>query len=511
MNYSVKQLIVFIAILLILVALGSSVASFFLLQDYYHTEDSRVEVLARQRLNLTANMLGNQILFYQEVVDLLAGRGNTVDLLSFSDDEEVEKWSLQIRTILPGAFGLALARQNGQIIGDPLIQRIGSVCQDDLRHFANLENLSYPPYHNEVRGLEHFDLFARIEAPSGEDGGVLLVSFHTDTLLRMLQRTLAPGDVFSIYTTDGRDVARTGPAGPNETLLLTTDIPNTPWKIRLQTTPIAPERFFYQLVSINLVMLVIVIGLLFFSTRRFARLLSQDMQRIQNRISSALHDEFDPDRNQPVIQEIASLIPDIDRISETLSKQHHHRRLDHSLTDPLTGLYNRAHFDIMLTHAFKQSMRRDAAFLLLIDINKFELANDLQGLDISDQILHDLSACLRRSTRNSDEIARLGGSEFAIILHDIADNDIEAWARDFSRRYDRELSVRRPLAVEHHCCTLSIGIVWINARCYQSIDEVMVTAKQAMKVARKNAQPYRYSGYHIATSDDPGNGKASTT
>jgi len=508
MKYSVKQLTVLMTILLILVTAGSGVASFLLLENYYHTEESRVEVLARQRLSLAANMIGRQVLFYQEAVDLLAGGGNIADLLSFSDDKEVERWALQIRTTLPGAFGLALARPDGQIIGDHLIQRIGAVCQHDLKHFANNKTIPYPPYHHEVRSLEHFDLFTKVKTPGGEDGGVLLVSFHTDTLVRMLQRSLTPGDVLSIHTTTDEELARTGPDDPGKALSLTTDVPNTPWKIRLQTKPISPSGFFHQFIAINLAMLLIVIGIVFFSTRRFARLISVDMQRVHQRINSILDGKSDPELHRPAIAEIASLMPDIDRVSQTMRKQHE-ELLDQSLSDPLTGLHNRRYFDIMITRAFDQSQRRPPAMLLVIDLNNFKLANDSLGHEFGDQILRDLADCLQRNTRNSDEVARIGGDEFAVILQDIAGSDIESWVREFTRRYDRELQVRRPQAIKSHCCTLSVGVAVIDAQTYRSAGEAVHAADQAMYMAK--SQQAEHSRYHIATSGDESNNTASTT
>ncbi len=508
MNYSVKQLTVLMAILLVLVTVGSGIASFLLLENYYHTEESRLEVQARQRLNLAAKMIGNQVLFYQEAVDLLAGRGNMADLLSFSEDDEVERWALQIRTTLPGAFGLALARRDGQIIGDPLIQRIGNVCQDDLKHFANNESVPYPPYHHEIRGLEHFDLFSKVETQGGEDGGVLLVSFHTDTLLRMLQRSLTPGDVLSIHTNTDQQIARTGPFDPEKTLALKTNIPNTPWNIRLQTKPISPSGFYYQFIMVNLVMLLIVIGIVLLSTRRFAKLISTDMQRVHQRIDSILDGKFNPALNRPTIAEIASLVPDIDRVSQTMRKQHE-ELLDQSLSDPLTGLHNRRYFDIMITRAFDQSQRRPPAMLLVIDLNNFKLANDSLGHEFGDQILRDLADCLKRNTRNSDEVARIGGDEFAVILQDIAGTDIESWVREFARRYDRELQVRRPQAIQSHCCTLSIGVAMIDAQTYRSSGEAVHAADQAMYAAK--SQLAEHSRYHIATTGDDPNNAASTT
>ena len=69
--------------------------------------------------------------------------------------------------------------------------------------------------------------------------------------------------------------------------------------------------------------------------------------------------------------------------------------------------------------------------------------------------------------------------------------------------------MRRPQAIQSHCCTLSIGVAVIDARSHRSPGEAVHAADQAMYMAK--SQQAEHSRYHIATNGDESNNAASTT
>ncbi len=88
-----------------------------------------------------------------------------------------------------------------------------------------------------------------------------------------------------------------------------------------------------------------------------------------------------------------------------------------TLRDPLTGLYNRRHFEARLDQEIRRSMRDGSACaLLLLDVDDFKQINDEQGHDVGDYALQELAEVLTRALRVSDDIFRLGGDEFAVLL-----------------------------------------------------------------------------------------------
>ncbi len=89
--------------------------------------------------------------------------------------------------------------------------------------------------------------------------------------------------------------------------------------------------------------------------------------------------------------------------------------------DALTGLVNRAEFDLRLARAWQTA--RDAAAehsLLCIDLDRFKLVNDTCGHAAGDKLLKQVAQMLREAVRTSDLVARLGGDEFAILLENCA-------------------------------------------------------------------------------------------
>jgi diguanylate cyclase len=88
-----------------------------------------------------------------------------------------------------------------------------------------------------------------------------------------------------------------------------------------------------------------------------------------------------------------------------------------AITDSLTGLANRRHFDSMLQKVAGKAMNAgtDVA-LLLVDIDHFKSVNDNWGHQVGDQVLQLVSKTIRDQIRSMDLAARYGGEEFAVVL-----------------------------------------------------------------------------------------------
>jgi diguanylate cyclase (GGDEF)-like protein len=91
-----------------------------------------------------------------------------------------------------------------------------------------------------------------------------------------------------------------------------------------------------------------------------------------------------------------------------------------ALTDPLTGLPNRALFVDRLDHALARAERAQGEVsVLFLDVDEFKLVNDSLGHMAGDRLLIETAKRIRKCLRRSDTAARLGGDEFAILVsHD---------------------------------------------------------------------------------------------
>lgn len=123
-----------------------------------------------------------------------------------------------------------------------------------------------------------------------------------------------------------------------------------------------------------------------------------------------------------------------------------------SITDDLTGLYNRRGFLILAEHALFQAKREGKEVgILFIDLDNLKRINDQFGHEEGDRALQEFSRMLRRVFRKSDILARIGGDEFAVFLKGVKDTDlqrildrlkalVEEWNKGIARSYHLSFS-----------------------------------------------------------------------
>jgi diguanylate cyclase (GGDEF)-like protein len=93
------------------------------------------------------------------------------------------------------------------------------------------------------------------------------------------------------------------------------------------------------------------------------------------------------------------------------------RALDTALTDPVTGINNRAAMNANLDREINLAHRHgNPLSLIMLDIDRFKQINDSYGHIAGDVVLKALAECVTECTRSSDIVFRYGGEEFAILL-----------------------------------------------------------------------------------------------
>ncbi len=142
-------------------------------------------------------------------------------------------------------------------------------------------------------------------------------------------------------------------------------------------------------------------------------------------------------------------------INETL-RQKNEELHKISITDSLTGLYNRKHLMDTLDKEVARSKRHKHPFaLLIIDIDHFKAYNDTYGHLAGDEVLRRLASVFKESIRSCDYAARYGGEEFIFLLPETgAEDGAQAAERIRSRVAEEEFgSDDKPIVV-----TVSVGI-----------------------------------------------------
>ncbi|MGH7627264.1 MAG: GGDEF domain-containing protein [Gemmatimonadaceae bacterium] len=93
-----------------------------------------------------------------------------------------------------------------------------------------------------------------------------------------------------------------------------------------------------------------------------------------------------------------------------------------SLTDELTGLYNRTGFLALCEHHLTLAPRTRGLMIALVDVKGLRAFNDRSGWQAGNQRLRTTADILRATFRASDVIARLGADDFAVLVLDAGED-----------------------------------------------------------------------------------------
>ena len=175
-----------------------------------------------------------------------------------------------------------------------------------------------------------------------------------------------------------------------------------------------------------------------------------------------------------------SLATKLDRLGRQLEEA---RR--ETTTDALTGLGNRKLFDLMAPRAIQMfSLARQPVTLLMIDLDKLKLVNDLYGHQAGDGAITLLAVALSKVfLRQSDVLCRVGGDEFAVLLP----NTDWKMAQTLARRLQEQIGTMPPShpSMEFKVGA-SIGVAQLEPQ--EELDEWVERADKALYKAKQNGR-----------------------
>lgn len=129
-----------------------------------------------------------------------------------------------------------------------------------------------------------------------------------------------------------------------------------------------------------------------------------------------------------------------------------------SMSDRLTGLFNRAYFDERVAAEVSRASRHTHPLALaMIDVDHFKFFNDTHGHTAGDMALCAVANTLRRVFRRSDVVARYGGEEFVVLLPE-TDLEMATEKLEAIRRMVADTPVNIPKKKVQARLTISIGV-----------------------------------------------------
>ncbi len=153
-----------------------------------------------------------------------------------------------------------------------------------------------------------------------------------------------------------------------------------------------------------------------------------------------------------------------------------------SMTDPLTGLFNRRYFRERLFEEVERVKRHNECFTsFVIDIDNFKSFNDRYGHLAGDEVLKGVARAIRDAVRSMDVVARYGGEEFAVILPHTNKKDAYVIAERIRKGVQ---DYRPPNADRDIWPTISLGVAEFPLDA-SHIDDLINKADKAMYLAKR--------------------------
>ncbi len=148
-----------------------------------------------------------------------------------------------------------------------------------------------------------------------------------------------------------------------------------------------------------------------------------------------------------------------------------------SVTDELTGLYNRRGFFALAEQQLKICKRqRDVLYLLFADLDNLKTINDISGHEAGDRAIRDTAMILKDTFRESDIIARIGGDEFIVVFDSATEGGIKvATSRLYQNIEQYNSTNNRPYTL-----SISVGTAKYNSGSPCSIDDLIRQADKSM-------------------------------
>ncbi|MDX4011848.1 diguanylate cyclase [Aliarcobacter skirrowii] len=171
----------------------------------------------------------------------------------------------------------------------------------------------------------------------------------------------------------------------------------------------------------------------------------------------------------------------LQRTKELYEKNEELERL--SITDKLTGLYNRAKLDSVLNTEFEKAIRYNDIFsVIIMDIDFFKSVNDNFGHQIGDDVLKESAKILSSCIRTSDTLGRWGGEEFLIICPNSKQEDAIKLANRINIAIKQHTFSTYPKKV-----TMSLGVA-SYCSIFKKAEDIVASADIALYKAKQTGR-----------------------
>ena len=160
-----------------------------------------------------------------------------------------------------------------------------------------------------------------------------------------------------------------------------------------------------------------------------------------------------------------------------------------SITDGLTDIYNRRHFDEIFPEMLQSPKRsKDYISFLIMDVDHFKQYNDTYGHQMGDKVLIEIARTLKRLLRREDDFCfRLGGEEFGLVFNTDTKDEAVNYA-DQIRRNIEEMGIEHSNNSASQYVTASMGLICLRRDQVESADMIYKEADDLLYKAKERGR-----------------------
>lgn len=393
--------------------------------------------------------------------------------------------TIKLRQQNPDLVGLAVFDQHGSVIGDSKSQGIGFQCSRDIRHQIVLgAPFSTPPIHQVDTEQAHFDI--PIPFKTEASNYYLLMSFKISIIQDIIQKFAYKNNNYLLKSEKGVSISEIRHSGNN--LKTEIKVPRTQWILQVETS----SENINEALKYPMMFFIFMFIFLIFSAVIFRKIilfyLNKDLSALNNMVY--LIDQDDK------INKPKTALRDFDKLQSDIYKQavdlqeSRNQLQQQSITDSLTKIANRHAFDDDIKAFQNLSLRGVPCTMALIDLNNFKQVNDELGHVVGDKLLIMIAQFLTKSIRESDQVYRIGGDEFLVILVNSNIEQSDVWKKTVKINVQNVIKEMAELNKLVKPLGISIGLEICSGKdikaTLKSADESMYADKQLSKSIHKH-------------------------
>jgi len=396
-----------------------------------------------------------------------------IELSSNPEDEGLYYYLAErLRKYYPDFASFNIINASGEIIVDDFDGAIGDLCIEDVEHFMR-SGEQRARLHPNAQAY-HYDIFSRFNFDNKRM--VFFVSFNVSEITDILSSVQSESHSLALVNKEADNLIEVTSQGGRQVLsgrldfrmkgdelfrvLSSTKVKDSSWHV----VDMRDEDLFNDFRD-GIVKEYIVAYYVFVIIILFMRniLINQDEKR------TAAEMQLQKNHEQiKVLNEQLELL---------------------SITDGLTGLYNRRHFNEVMSKEWNRGLRsRHALTCALIDIDYFKGYNDAYGHQAGDQCLIDVANVLKDTfRRGGDFVARYGGEEFIVLMGDSSKEDAVTAVEQLQNELAKLKIPHRQSKISDHV-TVSVGLVNEAPSREESIESYIRKADDALYQAKADGR-----------------------